>query len=179
MNRKFNSVVIVILLLLLGTAFIGTDDLAGFLFTAVVLLAAAVTVILLRQFVVKQKVKRADITTIDQMSHDQFVQHLELVYIKEGYRVTRPKEKEDFGADLILYERGHKIVVLAEKAEEEVDLRPLQEVYAAKAYYEAEEACVITNQGFTTAANKLSQATEVELVDREQLIEWLAEVHLA
>ena len=45
----------------------------------------------------------------------------------------------------------------------------IQQAMAAKAYYNADKAIVITNQYFTYSARKLAEVNDVQLVDRSDL----------
>ena len=49
----------------------------------------------------------------------------------------------------------------------------MQEVVAAKTYYRCSRAMVVTNQYYTVYAKKLASSNSVELVDRDQLRDWL------
>ncbi len=72
-----------------------------------------------------------------------------------------------------------KIVIQAKRysAKNRVSLSAVQEVYAAKAYYKANQAWVVTNSYFTKQAKELAAACDVTLVDRADLQKFINEVN--
>ncbi len=67
----------------------------------------------------------------------------------------------DFGADLILKKVDKKIVVQAKRYSKNVGISAVQEVVGSKAHYNADEAWVVTNSGFTEAAIDLARSNDV------------------
>lgn len=58
-----------------------------------------------------------------------------------------------------------------------VGISAVQEVLGAKGYYKADKAMVITNSYFTPNAIKLANANDVELWDRNDLINKFNLIH--
>jgi len=75
----------------------------------------------------------------------------------------------DQGADLILSKDGEKIVVQAKKYAGKVSNKAVQEIAAAKKYYNADRAMVVTNSAFTKSAIELAFSNDVELWDGRKL----------
>lgn len=75
----------------------------------------------------------------------------------------------DQGADVLFDYMGLKVVVQAKRYSGNVGNKAVQEVVAAKAYYNADEAWVVTNSKFTAAAKELAQSNGVTLVDGRTL----------
>ncbi|PDZ08043.1 restriction endonuclease [Bacillus pseudomycoides] len=73
-------------------------------------------------------------------------------------------------ADLGLKE-NNRIVIQAKiyGVKNRVGIRVVQEIYAAKAYYKAHEAWVVTNSVYTKQAKGLGEACHVKLIDRIEL----------
>ncbi|MDR4191129.1 restriction endonuclease, partial [Bacillus pseudomycoides] len=46
-----------------------------------------------------------------------------------------------------------------------VGIRDVQDVYAVKGYYKADEAWIVTNSVFTKQAEELAKACQVKLID--------------
>lgn len=88
--------------------------------------------------------------------------------IKSGYsRVKVTPGSGDYGADIIAYDRkGHKICFQCKKYENTVGVSAVQEIIAARHYYDCKKAVVLTTATFTPAAKRLAQATNVELIER-------------
>ncbi|MGM9917943.1 MAG: restriction endonuclease, partial [Lactimicrobium massiliense] len=87
-----------------------------------------------------------------------------------GHFAIRTTQKtKDYGADLIMRKGLHKIVVQAKRYDRNIGVYAIQQAMAAKAYYSADKAIVITNQYFTYSARKLAEVNDVQLVDRSDL----------
>lgn len=50
-----------------------------------------------------------------------------------------------------------------------VGISAVQEIYAAQAYYKANEGWVVTNSVYTRQAKELAEACNVQLIDRVEL----------
>ncbi len=55
-------------------------------------------------------------------------------------------------------------------------VKAIQEAVAAKGYYQCDEAMVVTNSFYTNQAEKLAQANEVKLWNRDDLVKALLSV---
>ncbi|WP_312564097.1 restriction endonuclease [Diaphorobacter sp.] len=76
----------------------------------------------------------------------------------------------DQGADVILLIGGIKIVIQAKRYTGVVGNAAVQEVFAAKEYYEADYAMVVTNSRYTQAACTLAGKVGVELATSQDYI---------
>lgn len=110
------------------------------------------------------------ISRIDKMTGEEFEYYLKLRFEKEGYKVELTKASQDYGADLILSNKDETIVVQAKRYEGNVGTAAIQEVVAAKEYYQADNCMVVTNSNFTINALNLAEVNEVELRDRDDLL---------
>ena len=81
----------------------------------------------------------------------------------------KPPLTGDQGADLLLSKSVQKVVVQAKKYSNKVTNKAIQEVFAAKAYYNAEKAIVVTSSSFTDSAIQLALSNDVELLDNARL----------
>jgi HJR/Mrr/RecB family endonuclease/uncharacterized protein (DUF697 family) len=108
---------------------------------------------------------------VDLMSGEQFEEFLAECFQRLGYDVKTTPKTNDFGADLILTKDDRKTVVQAKRYKSKVGNSAVQEVVAAIQYYGANEAIVVTNSQFTTNARGLAKANNVQLWEREQLID--------
>ncbi len=130
-------------------------------------------------FVYIRKKKRFDvskisITDIDRMSGHEFEDYLYVLLVGLGYDDTcLTKKSRDFGADLLFRDQSdQETVVQAKRITEKMGLDAVQEIYAAKAYYEAQKAIVITTaENISEPCKKLAAATHVSIVKRKELIE--------
>lgn len=108
---------------------------------------------------------------VDRMEGTEFEAYLGYLFRKEGYRVRMTKATGDFGADLILYDGKKKIAVQAKRYEKPVGVSAVQQVLAAKQFYECDEAMVVSNREYTRQAKQLAAVSDVVLIDREALVE--------
>ncbi|MDA2180092.1 restriction endonuclease [Bacillus cereus] len=121
---------------------------------------------------------KSGISDIDQMDGRQFEFFLEALFIKLGYKAAVTNGSHDFGADLI-FKGKNKIVIQAKRYgfKNKVGIKAIQEIYAAKALYKANEAWVITNSTYTSSAKQLARACNVKLLDRSSLQEFIVQVN--
>lgn len=107
---------------------------------------------------------------VDAMEGTEFEEYLAYLFRRDGYRVRLTKASSDFGADLILYREEEKIAVQAKRYGKPVGVAAVQQVLAARQFYECTGAMVVTNMSFTRQAKQLAAVSEVTLLDREDLL---------
>ncbi|GAA7889357.1 restriction endonuclease [Helicobacter pylori] len=120
----------------------------------------------------KRQLKRA-LQKIDAMNGFEFEEYAKIFFTSKGFEVSITQKSGDYGADLIIEKDGVKWAVQAKRYSHKVSPKAIQEVVSSKAYYACEKACVITNSYFTQAAQKLAQANEVILIDRDEWVRFL------
>lgn len=87
-----------------------------------------------------------------------------------GFRnVKTTKVKGDYGADLIGEIDNRKYAIQIKFYSAPVNLKAVQEAYAAKSHYKAEGCIVVTNSTFTESAINLADSTNCILVDGNDL----------
>ena len=106
---------------------------------------------------------------IDRLSGEAFEEYLYVQFRRLGYRVRFTEASHDYGADLILKKRGKCIVVQAKRYDRNIGITAVQEAAASVAYYEADQAMVVTNQYFTKSAWNLARQNDVILWTREDI----------
>jgi len=106
-----------------------------------------------------------------------FEEFLQRVFRQLGYQARLTKASGDFGADLLLTKHGKRTVVQAKRYQDSVGIAAVQEVLGAKAYYHADAMLVVTNVGYTKAAQTLAQTSGVVLWGREELARALQRIH--
>lgn len=118
-----------------------------------------------------KRLKRSGIAEIDQMDGFQFEQYLGHLFRSQGYKAEVTKAIGDFGADLILVKEGKRIAVQAKRYSKNVGIKAVQEAQSSIAYYGTDEAWVVSNSDYTSAAYELAKSNKVRLINREALIE--------
>ena len=99
----------------------------------------------------------------------EFEEYLKNLFGLLDYTAVQTSLSGDQGADLILSKDDEKIVVQAKKYDGKVSNKAVQEVAAAKNYYEADKAMIVTNSSFTKSAIELAFSNDVELWDGRKL----------
>lgn len=106
-----------------------------------------------------------------------FEEYMALLFKNLGYTAKTTPKTGDQGADLIIMKDNKKTVVQAKKYSGLVSNSAIQEIVAAKKYYGAEKAIVVTNSDFTKSAKELALCNEVELWNGEKLKEKASETN--
>ena len=114
----------------------------------------------------KQKIGIEDFTTLNGYEFEEYLKNLFKVL---GYTAVQTSLSGDQGADLILSKDDEKIVVQAKKYGGKVSNKAVQEIAAAKNYYEADKAMLVTSSSFTKSAIELAFSNDVELWDGRKL----------
>lgn len=115
----------------------------------------------------EKKINKLDISEVN--SGNDFEKFLKKVFVRLGYHVALTPQTRDQGADLIIEKELVKIVVQAKFYESTVGNKAVQEIIAAKSYYDADSCMVITNNTFTSSAYELAKVNRVKLVDGNEL----------
>ena len=112
---------------------------------------------------------KAGLPEIDRMTGRQFEEWLARFFRSRGYDVALTPEQGDYGADLILKKGPVTTVVQAKRWSGKVGVSAIQKITAAKGYYKADSAMVVTNSFFTKEAIELARRNNVVLWDRKKL----------
>lgn len=123
------------------------------------------------------RLKRSGIADIDQMDGIQFEHYLKHLLKAQGYSVTVTQAAGDYGADLVIKKGGNKIVVQAKRHSKNVGIEAVQQIAAAKSYYGATDAWVLSNRDYTKAASNLAAASGVRLIGREEFIQMIVSMN--
>ncbi|EEM13562.1 restriction endonuclease [Bacillus pseudomycoides] len=132
----------------------------------------------IREIRILKRMAKSGIRYIDKMDGFQFEVYLKALFRELGYRPEVTKRSCDYGVDVILKGRN-RIVIQAKRygIKNRVGIRAVQEVYAGKAYYKADEAWIVTNSVFTKQAEELAKACQVKLIDRFELQNLITKVN--
>lgn len=114
----------------------------------------------------------------DELNPFELEEKVALLYEMLGYKSEATKKSGDQGADVIIVEpkTGIKSVIQIKKYTSKVSNSAIQQVIAAKAFYNAQEAIVMTTNYFTKSAIDLAENTGVILYDRDQFSAFISRV---
>lgn len=115
------------------------------------------------------KYKNYDFSKIDYMDGVEFENLIDAKFQKMGYTTKLTKATKDYGVDLIATKNKKSIAIQIKRYNRNVGVKAIQEVIAAKAFYKADTAMVLTNSYFTKPAKNLAKETNVILIDRSKL----------
>ncbi|MGY2047086.1 restriction endonuclease [Methylobacterium sp. JK268] len=88
---------------------------------------------------------------------------------RAGWEARPTRASGDQGADVIAEQDGVRLVLQCKRYTKPVGNGAVQEVVAARSYWSADWAAVVSNAGFTPAARKLAGATDVLLLHHDDL----------
>jgi HJR/Mrr/RecB family endonuclease len=107
---------------------------------------------------------------VDTLDGSEFEAFLADLFRRLGHRVEPTGGSGDFGCDLVVTRAdGLRTAVQAKRSSGSVGVEAVQQVAAARTYWQCQHALVVTNAGFTPAAIELATACAVELWDRAAL----------
>jgi hypothetical protein len=86
-----------------------------------------------------------------------------------GWKAETTKGSGDQGADVIANKSGKILVIQCKQYSSSIGNAAVQEVIAAKGYYRADYAAVITNSTYTKSANELAIRTSVILLSHDEI----------
>lgn len=121
----------------------------------------------------RKQYRAARMFEIDRMAGKEFEAFLSIYFADLGYKVLREiGGSGDLGGDILLRSPdGEKVVVQAKRYSGKVPFRAIQEVHTAQSLYGAQRAIIITNNYFTRQTKESAQRLNIELWDRNKLIE--------
>lgn len=109
---------------------------------------------------------------IDLMKGQEFERYCANLLIVYGFKnIEVTKGSGDQGVDIIGYYNGCKYAIQCKRYSKKLGNSPVQEVVAGKNFYNCQNAMVITNNYFTDGAIQLAKANNVELWDRNKLMQ--------
>lgn len=110
------------------------------------------------------------------MSGVEFERFMANFLAMQGYGVKTTKASGDQGVDLLLTgPGGRRVAAQLKRYTRPVGNKAVQEVFAGRFHYKAEEAWVIATTSFTKGAYEAARSTGVRLIDGDELAEWLRE----
>ncbi|WHZ04948.1 restriction endonuclease [Neobacillus sp. YX16] len=129
----------------------------------------------------QEKIKKEKVNysfaEIDKMPGVQFENFIKNLLNKNGYENPQiTKASGDEGVDIIAYKNGKKIAIQCKRYSGKISNSAIQQVYAGKAFYECQEAYVITNSYFTENAITLAKKLKVKLINREGLFDLMQNI---
>lgn len=115
---------------------------------------------------------------MDRLSGEDFEDALLYTLKRKGWRVKTTPKTGDYGADLVGHDQhGRSVVIQAKRWSKNVGTDAVNQALAAKAYYQADHAMIITNRYLTRQAFELARKTNIELWTRKKLASEISNSH--
>lgn len=114
------------------------------------------------------------IADVDAITWREFEHMVAALFRAKGMQAKATSAENDWGADVVVDGPEGRIVVQCKHWRRAVGVKAVQEVSAARSYYHADRAIVVTNSSFTHQAVDLAISCRVELWPRHRLAQELA-----
>jgi SNF2 family DNA or RNA helicase/HJR/Mrr/RecB family endonuclease len=114
------------------------------------------------------------VVEIDKLFPNLFEAFIAKLYAKQGFQVFLTPNSNDKGVDVVALSGSKNWLFQAKQSRSQVGNDGVQEIFAARNYYESKfntqfELAVISNNDFGLSARTLATANQVELIDRDSL----------
>lgn len=110
---------------------------------------------------------------VDAMSGTEFESFVEDIFRARGFELRGTQSTRDQGADVFAERFGQEIVVQVKNYQGSVGNAAVQQVISAREFYASDRAMVLTNSRFTSSARQLADSSDVTLVGRKALQDYL------
>lgn len=141
------------------------------------LAGSAALVVCLRLFLWVRRLGRGarpSLEEVDAMDGLEFELFVADLLEQQGWRVEVTRGSGDLGVDVVACHSEERWAVQVKRQEAPVSRRAVSDAVAGRDHYDCTDAMVVTNSTFTRGAVELAESTGCELVDREELAEWIA-----
>ncbi|SFF27614.1 restriction system protein [Sulfitobacter brevis] len=118
--------------------------------------------------------KAGELSFSPDMSPIDFEYFVAGIFQSSGWDAEVSKASGDQGADVVASRDGCKVVVQCKLYSKPVGNKAVQEVIAARQYYDSDLAYVVTNSTFTRSASQLAAASSVRLLHYSDIEDELA-----
>lgn len=126
-----------------------------------------------RRLVAYRRLRAIRLSDVDGMSGAEFEDYVGRLLERQGYRIERIGGSGDLGVDLVATYRETRWAIQVKRSARPVSRRAVSDAVAGARHYDCDAAMVVTSSGFTPGAVELAGSTGCELVDREELTEWI------
>ena len=118
-------------------------------------------------------VRLVDLHSINPSGFEEYVAKL---LDHRGYKTKVVGQAGDMGVDVIASKGAEKYAIQVKRYSKPVSRTAVSDAVAGAAYHRCNAAMVVTNNYFTKGALALARSTNCQLVDRDTLAKWIAEL---
>lgn len=127
-------------------------------------------VFVVKRFLYLQKLSKAGIYKVDQMTGKDFEMFLHELFSRLGYKVIHTGRIGDLGSDLIIEKDGIRMAVQAKRYRRHVGPDAVREVTTVIKPRDCKFGMVVTNSFYTREARVLAKSNNITLWDRNNLV---------
>lgn len=111
---------------------------------------------------------------INTMDGHDFEYFTKVILEKNGFKqVTVSQNSSDYGIDVLATKNKYTYAIQCKRYNQKVGIKAVQEAKSGCEYYQCDIPIVFTNNTFSPAAIKLAKSTNVELWDKDVLLQLL------
>lgn len=173
-KRSGNGIVPLILIAIVAQSYGFTTDMASTLLIYTVIVAAAVTlmILLIKEWRWRQRVAvHNSMLAVDTMTGLEFERYVAALLKCQGFTRVMLTERYDWGVDIIAHKDGIRWGIQTKRSNGLVKIAAVRQVVAALNKYNCERGMVITNGMFSRPAVEIARSNNCTLIDRASLIE--------
>lgn len=146
----------------------------GFLLVITFIILGAIAFVVNRK---NRRLARSNIDQVDRMGGEEFEHFVAQLCKKSGFiKVKVTSYEKDFGADVLGEKDGLKYAIQAKRYSNYVGIDGIYQILGGKEYYKADKAMLVTNAYTSRAAVELAGRSNVVIIDRPKLIDWILKV---
>ncbi len=178
-RRSGNGIMPLILIGIVAQSYGFTADIASTLLIYAVIVAAAVTlmILLIRVWRWRQRTTVLNsMLAVDAMTGLEFERYVAALLKRQGFARIKLTERCDWGVDIIAHKDGIRWGIQTKRNSGLVKVAAVRQVVAALNKYGCERGMVITNGTFSRPATEIARSNNCVLMDRNQLARWMSDM---
>lgn len=121
----------------------------------------------------KSRLKALQLADVDSMTGANFENYVAILLRHRGFKAQVTRASNDFGVDIVAEKNKLKYAIQVKRYSKSVSRRAVSDAVGGKSYYKCNASMVVTNNFFTAGARELARSAKCELIDRNQLAEWI------
>lgn len=121
----------------------------------------------------ERRTRAIQLADVDSMDGWEFEHYVARLLCDRGFTAEVTNGSNDFGVDVIASNGTQRFAIQVKRHAKNVSRRAVSDAVAGKQHYGCNAAAVVTNSYFTKGAVELAGSTSYQLIDRDELGEWI------
>lgn len=126
----------------------------------------------------EQRIRALQLADADSMSGHDFEHYIAKLYQLRGFDAHVTSGSNDFGVDVIAVRGEVRLAIQTKRYAGKVSRTAVSDAVTGMYHYGCNMAVVVTNSYFSQGAISLALSTGCQLVNRDELADWISEVQL-